>query len=568
MQISNGFFIQFIRLAGPFWNSENKTQIQRQSLALIALTILQIVLAVVITEWNAALFNALEQRSMSELFTQIGLLVLIFAASMAVTATHLIIKRRLQIGWRNWLTTRVTGQWMNKGRHYQVTHIQTAEHDNPDGRIAEDIAIATENAIALCHSLFYSLLLIISFTKILWTLSGTVTLDLGIIALPVAGHLVWIAILYAASASTLGWWIGRPLTLATNAKQSAEANYRFGLVKVRENSQAIALIHGENNEQTRLAGLFNAIVSTFDQQTQAWKHIMLFTSGYSILSMAFPILLSAPRFILGSITLGALMQSAQAFQQLTSALSWPVDNMAGVAQWRASVERVLSLVQALDDLEQEIVRPDPHHIKVEEGELSILKFQDLEIRKHNNEVIASGINAEILLGERVLIQGDVASGAKLFKAIAGLWPWGSGRIVLPDGDPMFFMPPLPYLPDGTLRAAIGYPAAIESFSPSLLEHFLARVGLSALVAQLDETDTWDKVLSREQQQRLGLVRLLLNRPKWVLLQEAFDSLEADEEAKVIHMIFEELPEAGVLTVTNHCAPQGQCAGVHQRQLQV
>ena len=190
---------------------------------------LQIVLAVIITEWSAALFDALEQHSMLGLFKQIGLLVLIFAASMALTAMHLKIKRHLQIGWRSWLTEHVIGQWMNKGRHYQVTHIPTVEHDNPDGRIAEDIRIATDEAIALCYSLFYSLLILISFTEILWSLSGTVILDLGVIKIPVYGYLVWAAIIYSALASVLGWWAGRPLTLTTNAMQTVEANFRFGL---------------------------------------------------------------------------------------------------------------------------------------------------------------------------------------------------------------------------------------------------------------------------------------------------------------------------------------------------
>ena len=181
MKGQSGFFFQFIRLAGPFWNSENKAIIRKRALALFVLTVLQIVLAVVITAWSAALFDALEQHSMPGLLKQIGLLVLIFLASLGVTFLHLKVKRHLQIGWRSWLTERVIGQWMNNGRHYEVTHIQTVEHDNPDGRIAEDIRIATDDAITLCHSLFYSLLLLISFSEILWTLSGTVILDLGLI---------------------------------------------------------------------------------------------------------------------------------------------------------------------------------------------------------------------------------------------------------------------------------------------------------------------------------------------------------------------------------------------------
>jgi len=560
----SGFFIQFIRLAGPFWSSENKAIIRKRALALIILTVLQIVLAVVITEWSAALFNALEQHSMSGLFKQIGLLVLIFAASMGVTFMHLTVKRHLQIGWRSWLTERVIGQWMNNGRHYQVTHIQTGEHDNPDGRIAEDIRIATDDAIALCHSLFYSLLLLISFTKILWTLSGVVVLDFGVIKTPVYGYLVWIAIIYSAGASLLGWWAGRPLTLTTNAMQTVEANFRFGLVKGRENSQAIALIHGEANEQKRFLGLFQAIIDVYDRQTKAWANILLFNSGYSVLSMAFPILIAAPRYILGSISLGALMQSVQSFQQMNAALSWPVNNMAGIAQWRASVERVLGLVKALEDLELEIARPDPQRILLEKPAQSTLHFHDLCISKLNGEVIVCGLNDEIRLGERVLISGDAATGAKLFKAIAGLWPWGRGRIELPDEEPMFFMPPRPYLPDGTLRAAICYPSSPESFSPAIIEELLKLAGLEELSGQLEQTDTWEKMLTREQQQRLGLVRLLLYRPKWILLQEAFDSLDPAGEELMLSLICQELPDAAMLTITN----QPTAEAFHHRQITV
>ncbi len=564
MQDRSEFFIQFIRLAGPFWNSEKKATIRMETLALIVLTLLQIVIAVVINEWSAALFNALEQRSMSGLLTQIGLLIFIFVASMAVTTTHLIIKRRLSIGWRLWLTERVIGQWMSKGRHYEVTHIETADHDNPDGRIAEDIRIATEEAIALGHSLFYSLLLLVSFSKILWTLSGKVVLNLGLIAIPVYGHLVWIAILYAVSASILGWWIGRPLTMATDARQTEEANFRFGLIKAQENSQAIALIHGEEREQQRFFALFSHIIAAYKQQTNAWVHIQLFSSGYSILSTAFPILVSAPRYILGSITLGALMQSAQAFQHMADALSWPANNMAGVANWRASVERVLGLVTALNCLEQETCRNEPYHIVLEKPELSVLRFHDLCISKHNGEVIVSGINAEIRAGERVLISGDAATGAKLFKAMAGLWHWGCGRIELPDEEPMFFMPPRPYLPNGTLRASICYPTSAEIFSQDILEKALSQAGLELLIEQLDQTDAWETTLSREQQQRLGLVRLLLNRPKWILLQEAFDSLDPEGEVKMLSLICEEIPEATLLTITN----QPTAEAFHQRTIKI
>ncbi|MGZ4954745.1 MAG: ABC transporter ATP-binding protein/permease [Methylobacter sp.] len=560
MQFSNGFFIQFIRLAGPFWHSENKSTIRSLALALFMLTVMQIGIAVVITVWSADLFNALEQRSMSGLFTQIGLIVLIFAANIAVTTAHFKVKRRLQLDWRSWLTHHLISKWMTDGRHYLVTHIQ-GTHDNPDGRIAEDIRIATESAIELSHSLIYCSLVLISFTKILWTLSGTVTLNLWFFDMPIHGHLVWLAIIYAACASALGWWLGRPYTLATDARQTVEANFRFGLVTARENSLAIALVHGEANEQSRFVILFKDIVHAWQRQTLAWSHLFMLTSGYSVLSMAFPILVSAPRYILGSIPLGALMQSAQAFQQMAGALSWPVDNMARVAEWRASVERVLGLSNGLERLEQEIALHDPHRIHLKKTEQAVLRFSDLCIIRLDGVVCVHSINAEIKPGERVLITGNAFTGSKLFKAIVGLWPWGEGVIELPQ-DPVFFMPPRPYLPTGTLKAAICYPSTHGEYTDSALAEALKLVDLEELQEQLDHIDNWAGALSREQQQRLGVVRLLLQQPKWILLQESMDSLDSSCEMKMLRLIAQKLPDAAILTITNEPLAEG----FHQRRI--
>jgi putative ATP-binding cassette transporter len=562
LQLSNGFFIQFIRLAGPFWNSENKSTIRNLALALFMLTVMQIGIAVIITEWSADLFNALEQRSMNGLFMQIGMIVLIFISNIAVTTAHFKIKRRLQLDWRSWLTQHLIGLWMTDGRHYLVTHIQ-GTHDNPDGRIAEDIRISTESAIELCHSLIYSSLVIISFSKILWTLSGTVIVNLWFVEIPIYGHLVWLALLYSACASSLGWWLGRPYTLATDARQTVEANFRFGLVSARENSLAIALVHGEANEQRRFIGLFEDIVLAWQRQTHTWSHLFMLTSGYSVLSMAFPILVSAPRYILGSISLGALMQSAQAFQQTAGALSWPVDNMAKVGEWRASVERVLGLVNGLDKLEQEIARNDPHRVHLKKTEQHVLRFNNLCIIRLDGMVCVQSITTEIRPGERVLITGNAFTGSKLFKAIVGLWPWGEGTIELPN-DPVFFMPPRPYLPAGTLRQAICYPSTQIAYTESELEEAFKMVELDNLLLQLDHVDNWASALSREEQQRLGVVRVLLQQPKWILLQEAMDSLDSSHELKMLQLITQQLPDAAIMTITN----EPMAEAFHQRRIVV
>jgi vitamin B12/bleomycin/antimicrobial peptide transport system ATP-binding/permease protein len=564
MRIQDGFLFQFIKWAGPFWNSKNRFEIRKDTVFLIALTVLQIYLAIIITEWNADLFDALEQHSMSGIVAQIGVLILIFMGSIAVTTMHLIVKRRLLIGWRIWLTELVISKWMDKGRHYQITFMAKNNHDNPDERIAEDIRIATEEAITLGHSLFYSILLLGSFAEILWRLSGTVVFDLGLFSFAITGYLVWISIAYSVLASILGWWTGKPLTAATNARQSEEANYRYGLIKAQEHSQSIALIHGEDNEQKRFKHSFKAIIDTYQQQTDAWKQIQIFTSGYSVVSMGLPLLVAAPRYIVGAISLGTLMQSVQAFQQLVSALSWPVNNMPGIAGWRASVERVLGLVKALDELEHDISCLNSHQICVGKGEKSALKFENFSIANLERQTISLTINTEIKAGEHVLISGKSGTGAKLFQAIAGLWPWGTGHIQVPENERLFFMSPRPYLPTGSLYAAICYPKAINEFKRPDLEKLLRQIDLKDLIKQLDQVESWDKLLSSEQQQRLGVVRVLLYRPKWIFIQEALDSLTPDGETQMLDLLAKELPDAAILSITN----QPSAEAFHQRKLKI
>jgi vitamin B12/bleomycin/antimicrobial peptide transport system ATP-binding/permease protein len=564
MQKKDSFFIQFMRLAGPFWNSENKFTIRTETALLIVLTLMQIGLAVFITQWNAALFDALEQRSMPGVKAQIGVLILIFAASITVTTAHLIVKRRLLIGWRTWLTKKVITKWMHKGHHYQITFMSQNDHDNPDGRIAEDIRIATEEALALCHSLFYSSLMLVSFTKILWDLSGRVVFYFGFVSIPVTGYLVWISVSYAVCASILGWWMGKPMTSATHARQTKEANYRHDLIDAQENSQAIALIRGESKEQERLLDSFQEIVVTYALQTAAWKKIQIFTSGYSVTSMALPILVGSPRYIAGAISLGMLIQSVQAFQHMVSALSWPVDNMAQIAKWRTSVERVLGLVNALDHLDQGISHLNSQRISVKKASISTLKLTNINIANLEDENFSLTIDDEIKAGEHVLVSDQTNAGATLFKAIAGLWPWGSGTIEIPEDDALFFMPPKPYLPNDSLFAAICYPKAKSSFSQAAAEQLLVQVGQKELIKQLNRVGSWEQLLSNEQQQYLGVVRVLLHRPQWIFIQEALDSLAPDDEAKMLELLGKELPNAGILTITHKPAAEA----FHQRKLKI
>ncbi|MGR9086769.1 MAG: ABC transporter ATP-binding protein/permease [Gammaproteobacteria bacterium] len=553
-----------MKSAGPYWRSENSLMIWAETVLLIVLTVMQIELAVYITQWNAALFDAIEQRSMAGVKTQAGILILIFIGSITITTVHLIVKRRLLIGWRTWLTEKVISKWIQQGRHYQISLLSRNGHDNPDGRIAEDVRIATEDAISLSHSLFYCLLMLASFTRILWEISGRVVFEFGSVSIPVMGYLVWISICYSLCASIFGWWMGKPMTSATHTRQTREANFRHDLIDIQKNSQAIALIRGEHIEQERLLDSFRAIIASYAEQTSAWIRIQIFTSGYSVASMALPILVASPRYIAGAISLGMLIQSVQAFQHMVSALSWPVDNMAQIAKWRTSVERVLGLMNAVDHLERDISHSNSHQIRAMEANVPALKLNEVRLENLEGQNLTLAVNDEIKAGEHVLVTDRSGNGAKLFKAIAGLWPWGTGRIEIPSGQPIFFMPSNPYLPAKTLFEAICYPKPKSDFNRAEVEQMLEQVGQKALVGQLDRADAWDDVLSNEQRQYLGLIRALLHRPRWLFVQEALDSLPPHDEEKMLKLLAHELPHAGILTITHQPCAQA----FHQRKLAI
>ncbi|HTH16187.1 MAG TPA: SbmA/BacA-like family transporter, partial [Magnetospirillum sp.] len=349
-----------------------------------------------------------------------------------------------------------------------------------------------------------------------------------------------------------------------NMRQTVEANFRFGLVRVRENSEAISLLHGEPDERRRLSDLFVAVRRGFNLQTTALAKVFLFSSGYSVLATGFPILIAAPRFIAGAISLGELMQIAQAFQQMTSALSWPVDNLSKAAEWKASVERVLSLHNSLQTLKRHQIeaQSSPTAIHLETGDRPALVFNDLCVSSPDGAPVVSNFNEVVEAGERVLISGDPAAAIKLFKVVAGLWPWGCGQVLRPNDADIFFMPQRPYLPIARLRSVLAYPAGPDSFDAEFLIAALQRVDLGHLSDRLEETNTWESVLTLGEQQRLGFARLLLHRPNWIFIQEATDGLHPDGEHAMMQLVREEFPTATVITVGYH----SQLEAYHERKL--
>ncbi|CAK0780641.1 vitamin B12/bleomycin/antimicrobial peptide transport system ATP-binding/permease protein [Gammaproteobacteria bacterium] len=540
------FIGKFLYFAGYYWNSGEKWKVRGWTAVLVLFTIIQVIMPIWLNQWNANFFNAVEDRSWSNFLIQVEMLGVILVSNMIITSSHMWVKRKIQIGWRSWLTDKLLGDWMAEGHQHQVTYL-SGEHDNPDGRIAEDIRNATEVAIDLTHSLLYCLLLLIGFTKILWSLSGSLKIEIADILLVIPGHLVLIALLYAAVFSSLALWLSQPLVVAAQRRQAAEAKFRFELGLARENSETIALWRGEPNERRRFRSLFRGVVGMWQIQSWALTRILMFSSGYSVLSTAFPLLVAAPRYITGTLTLGALMQTAQAFQQMIQGLSWPVDNAAKVAEWRGSAERVLGLHEALANLQQYKGNPE-HRIVMTQADRAALVFHHLCISMPDGRVILGCFSAEVRKGERVLISDNSEAAAKLFKVVGGLWPWGRGRVELPNDAPIFFLPQQPYVPKGSLRAIVSYPTPSRSINDVTLAAALERVGLGPLAQRLDESGTWDQVLTLGELQRLGFARLLLHKPQWIFIEEATDALDPAEEEAMMRLLARELPDATVLTI--------------------
>ncbi|MCZ8148534.1 MAG: ABC transporter ATP-binding protein/permease [Roseomonas sp.] len=543
---SQHFFRDFIRIAAPYWTGPRQWQPRLLALTFALLVVVQVGLAIRLNIWSADLFDALERRSTDRAMDQIGIFVLIMAGSMAANTVHLVVRRKLQYGWRRWLTTRVIGDWMADARHYQADLIP-GDHANPDGRIAEDIRIATEVAIDLASSLFYCILLLVSFVGILWSLSGWIR----VAGLDVPGHLVMLAFGYAGLGAVVAFFLGRPLVRATDTRQTREAEFRFGLVRAHESGEPIAVARGEKLERARLTALFETIGQSWRDQSTGLARLLAFSSGYVALAGVLPILVGTPRFLEGALSLGRLMQSAQAFQQVTAALSWPVDNLALIAGWRASVERVLLLDEAVRTVSLEAERSGETAINLDRVATSPLGVRDLSIAAPDGTAVLSDLTLTVEPGERVLVVGDPEAASALFRVLVGIWPWGRGRVALPADAGMIAAGPWPFLPQGMLRQALAFPDEPSRHADASLQAALAGVGLAHLAERLDETADWARVLNAAEVQRLSFARIILLRPLWIVLSDATDALDPASADSMLGLIVERLPRAGIILIGRH-----------------
>ena len=540
------FFSPFLRLSLPYWTGEGRWRPRIVVAALLLVVIAQVALAIRLNLWSADLFNALERHATDRALAQIGIFTLIVLGMMATNTLHLLLRRHLQFDWRRWLTARVVGNWMAEARHYQADLIP-GDHANPDGRIAEDIRIAVEGAIDLAASLLYCVLVLITFVGILWSLSGWITLA----GVPVPGHLVILAILYAGIGAVVAFVLGRPLVRATDVRQTREADFRFGLVRSRENAEPIALARGELTERERLVELFETFRRSWREQSTGLARLVVLSSGYTAVAGVLPLLVGTPRFLVGALTLGALMQSAQAFQQVTSALSWPVDNLPRIAEWSASVERVLALEEAVQTVTLEAARTGDTAINLSRLPGSPLGLHALWVAAPDGTAMLADLNLEVGPAEHVLVDGDADAAGAFFRVLAGIWPWGRGRVDLPADTEMSAVGRRPYLPEGTLRRALLFPAPPQDYPDEAIVQALSQAGLDALSERLDELGDWGRTLGGGELQRLSFARLVLHRPNWIVLGDATDALDAEVADAMLRLISDQLPGSAIIVIGRH-----------------
>lgn len=540
------FFRDFIRLAGPYWTEQGRWRPRLLTATLALLGVAQVALAIRLNIWSADLFDALERHSTERAMHQIGVFALIVLGTMAANSAHMIVHRHLQLDWRRWLTKRVIGDWMADARHYQANLIP-GDHANPDGRIAEDIRIATEVAVDLASSLFYCALLLVAFVGILWSLSGWVR----VAGMDVPGHLVALAFGYAGMGAVIAFLLGRSLVRATDTRQTKEADFRFALVQTNESGEPIAVARGEPLERKRLETVFETIAQSWRDQSMGLARLLAFSSGHVALASVLPILVGTPRFLEGALSLGRLMQSGQAFQQVTAALSWPIDNLALIAGWQASVERVLMLDEAVRIVTLEAARVGETAINLDRVPTSQIGVRNLWVAAPDGTAMLSDLTLLVQPGERVLVDGDPEAASALFRVLAGIWPWGHGQVDLPADAGMIAIGPWPFLPLGPLRQALAFPETADRHDDAALEAALASAGLAHLAPRLEEVADWTRVLNPAEVQRLSFARISLLRPSWIVLGNATDALDPAAADAMLNLVVEQIPQAGIVLIGRH-----------------
>jgi vitamin B12/bleomycin/antimicrobial peptide transport system ATP-binding/permease protein len=534
-------------LARPYFFSEDRWAGRLLFGAVIAIELSIVAINVMLNQWNNRFYNALQERNWDTFVYEIGFFCILATAYILLAVYQLYLTQWLQIRWRRWMTRQYLGHWLASANHYRMQLLGDAA-DNPDQRISEDINLFIDRTLTLTVGLLSAIVTLCSFVIILWTLSADAPLHLFGTRFAIPGYLVWAALFYAVVGTTLTHLVGWPLVSLNFRQQRFEADFRFNLVRVRENSEQIALLGGETAERDRLLDRFGRIVANWLAIMQRTKRLTFLTAGYSQVSVVFPFIVISPAYFAGAIQLGGLMQTASAFNSVQTALSFFVTAYRQLAEWRAVIARLEGFNIAVEKGQiaataKPVIEVVPHEDKTR------IAIDDLLVRLPQGKPLVAARDVTVAKGESVLVTGPSGSGkSTLFRALAGTWPFGAGTVAVPRTASVMTLPQRPYFPIGTLAAAVTYPNEPGTFSAERLAEVIAAVGLPDLAQRLDEEAHWNRMLSLGEQQRLGIARAILQAPDYLFLDEATASLDEPAEAALYQLLARRLGGTTIVSI--------------------
>ena len=542
----SGLVPQLAMMRRGLWTSPT-----RNTVALLAVGLFIVIAATAygqirLNSWNQPFYDALSSRDFPRFLVQLGVFGFIAGALLVLNVAQRWLGEMLKLKLRQGLVHDLVQNWLVPGRAFRIANAGDIGV-NPDQRMHEDARHLTELSADLGIGLLQSSILLISFISVLWGISSGFVFRLAGRTLAIPGYMVWAAVIYAASASLLSVWIGRSLIERNAERYAREAELRFSLVRVNEHIDAIALAGGEAEEARRIELDLAGVLRAMRRLITGLMNLTWVTAGYGWFTLVAPILAAAPLYFAGTLSFGGLMMASGAFVQVQSSLRWFVDNASTLADWRATLLRVASFRRAL--LGADVLHHVESQIAFVEGEPGRIVMDQLEIASPIGCTKLEQTYVEVKAGERVLIGGPAGTGTThLFRALAGLWSWGAGRVVLPMNETMLCIPRTAYLPPGTLREILAYPSPVANFAAEAFPHALERLGLDRLVPMLDQSRRWDRILGDGEQQSLAFARAVIHAPPWLLIEEVLDTLDDDTRRRVSDVIVKDLAGSGVIHI--------------------
>lgn len=536
---------RFMRLAVRFWSGDTKRIGSILAAGFLGALVANVLMAVAVNRWSKYFFDAVQNKNIEAIQWSIALVIGLAVASAFASIGLTQARMRLQLRWRQWLTDTLVSKWLGERRFYQLNILKSV--DNPEARIAEDGRLSIELLVDLAGGILNTCMVSLAFIVVLWQVGGSYT----VAGVTIPGYLVFAVVIYTGLTSFIMYRLGRPLVERVEAKAAGEGDFRYALTRTRENAETIALIGGEEDEHLMLKTSFGQLatrwLAVIGQQTK----MIFLSNGNNVLAPAVPLLLGAPKYLAGEMTLGDLMQATAAFSQVQTALNWLADNALNLANWSASARRVAALDKAYDDLDSITDKRLGKAIVIDESDDGAIHLISVSVSDTEGTIMLSDADALIQKGEKVLVKGESGSGkSTLIRAVAGLWPWGSGRILLPHGASFSFMPQRPYIPLGTLRGALSYPDDGKVIDGKDIEKVLEQCGLEHLLPKLDDEDNWSSILSGGEQQRLAFARIFLKHPDIVIMDEATSALDELSQKRMMELMGEWLTDAMVIHVAH------------------